>query len=974
MLKLDEKEYNLNNILGLNFDMLKEILLKLSLNQNNIHVEIKGVKDSNEERDKKISDLDNKIKELNDYIKNKEKEFNKQYILKEEISFKNHKEDYNKEKENEKIKIIENEENKEEDKINENKENKENKEEDKINENKENKKEKEKEKINENKENKKEKEKDNDKEKNNIINEYIEENNIKDEFHKDESINIEAKINIRENKFQENEIIPKIELNTINYNKQKTDREIINNNEIPNEENEDINPKKFTYYNEKDKDKERDIDSKKEKNPIYKTDKDIIDLNSAVLQKSQMSYDIIRNILHSISEINEKINFIEGNLNKKQEDFFEKKKDLLSEHIIESKSKFNSINKKHDIFSSKIRDLQDKFDSLEQKIIEMEQQLDNSKNKKPEIIQIFNDDKDSNEKMMSSTFKESLNKKFELNENRYMKAAGDNFKLNQKVVVLKGITDKLTRQYNLLKDDNKNIKDNLNLLKNETNELIDNKNNELKNDIKEEMNKNLNDINNIIDTKIRELLDLLSDNNNKNNNTNIKEFIKDNISEKNDYKADKALIKLLNKKVTEINEKIEAIEQDIKNQKKKNATKVKDLDDIKQCIVELYDNINSKIGKDDLKELYDFYLDHVNEIKYIRGKLVELNEVQEKFRENTPNFIKRLESLTHDISELQESDKKKVIMTSQKQVDLSNYITEKRLKNTLSPITEELEILISEKDYLNNMLNDISEKLKFFEKKEHVDHIEAEINEKINLLSNRFSKQYIERIEFHKIIKNIDIQIKLLQGNNHKKEEADNWILAKQPIKCFNCATCEANIANSSPPNEYLPWNKIPHGEKQYRIGQGFSKLLKKLNKTKEDNIKSKLLDNNSFENDNTNKYLLNSVNNINDIMKINNRIPFKEDKTPINIRKYKLPKVIESFRKKQKANDNIPITDDEKENEEVLIENEIENNSPKIVKITKVKNENEQFDMISNINNSRNKTGKSMEKKLNRIKSVPLY
>ena len=272
------------------------------------------------------------------------------------------------------------------------------------------------------------------------------------------------------------------------------------------------------------------------------------------------------------------------------------------------------------------------------------------------------------------------------------------------------------------------------------------------------------------------------------------------------------------------------------------------------------------------------------------------------------------------------------------------------------------------------MLNDISEKLKFFEKKEHVDHIEAEINEKINLLSNRFSKQYIERIEFHKIIKNIDIQIKLLQGNNHKKEEADNWILAKQPIKCFNCATCEANIANSSPPNEYLPWNKIPHGEKQYRIGQGFSKLLKKLNKTKEDNIKSKLLDNNSFENDNTNKYLLNSVNNINDIMKINNRIPFKEDKTPINIRKYKLPKVIESFRKKQKANDNIPITDDEKENEEVLIENEIENNSPKIVKITKVKNENEQFDMISNINNSRNKTGKSMEKKLNRIKSVPLY
>ena len=920
MLKLDEKDYDLNNLLGLNFDMLKEVLLKLSSNQNNINIEIKDVKDSNEQRDKKISDLENKIKELNDYIKDKDKEreMYKHYIIKE-IPNKN----------------IE---------------------------------EKEKKGINDKKE---EKEK-----YNNIIkNENIEENINKDENInkedniKEESINIETKINIRENKIQESNIIPKIELNAINDNKPKSEREKVNKEiqiQILNE-NEEIKPH-YTYYKEKVKEK----DKENGKNPIYRTSEEIIDLNSAVLQKSQMSYDIIRSILHSISELSEKMNFLEENLNQKNEEFIKKSKKLLSEHIVESMSKINSINKKADIMFSKNEELQEKSDELELKIYEIEQKLEMSKNRKPEIIQIFNDDEDKNEqKIMSSTFKESINKKFELNENRYKQAAGDNFKLNQKVLVLKGNIDKINRQISLLKDDNKEIKDNIDSLKKDTNELIENKNNELKNDLKEEIDKKLNDINNYIDNKIREFLDYISDGKiNKDTQTN-----KESNPENYNLEADRALIKLLNKKVTELNEKIEAMEEDIKNQTKKNNAKNKEIDDIKQCIVEFYDNINSKIGKDDLKELYGFYLDHVNEIKLIQTKLGELSEMQEKIRNSTPNFIKRLEQLTHDIAELQESDKKKVVTTSQKQVDLSNYITEKKLKNTISPIAEEIEKLISETEYLNKMVSDISDQIKLFDKKEHVDHIENEINEKINLLNSRFGKKYIEKIEFNKIIKNIDIQIKLLQGNNnHKKEEADNWILAKQPIKCFNCATCEANIANSTPPNEYLPWNKIPHGEKQYRIGQGFSKLLKKLNRNIEDNKKNKNIDN-SFDNDISNKFLLNSANNINDIMKINNRIPFKEEKSlVINIKKNKLPKVIESFRRKQKSIDNIPITDDEKDNEEAIIEKEIESNSPKILKITKVKGDNEQNDVVLGNTISRNKTGKNIGKKLNRIQSVPLY
>ena len=549
-------------------------------------------------------------------------------------------------------------------------------------------------------------------------------------------------------------------------------------------------------------------------------------------------------------------------------------------------------------------------------------------------------------------------------KNRYMKAEDDILQLKHKFITLKGITDKLNRQLNFLRNGYDNIKEEMETDRKETKELIDNKNNELKNNIKEEMEKNIEKINNNVDKKTRELLDLLMEGNTIDS--------KDNNSEKafdmNSFKADKGLIKLLNKKVTELNAKFETMEEDINNQKKINITKNKEFDDLKQCIVKLYDNIKAKIGKDDLKELYEYYLDHVNEIKFMKSKMEDLSEMQEKMRNDSPNFIKRLETLTHEINQLIDNDKQKFIGKGEKPVDLSDYINEKKLKDILSPITEEIEKLISEIENIDKALKDISEQIPFLEKKEHVDHIQEELNEKMNLLSNRCLKKFVDKIEFNKIIK--DIQIKLLEGNNYKKEDADNWLLAKQPLKCFNCATCEANIANLNPPNEYLPWNKYPHGEKQYRIGQGFSKLLQKLNSER-----NKLFEN-SLEND-ASKFLLNSLNNINENIKISNKMNNKDDKNNVmSNRKYKLPRVIENYRKKQKSSDYIPLSDDEKESKENLRENYKDDKSPQIVKIIKVKNENEQTqnEQISANDNSSNKAEKSNRNKISRVQSVPNY
>ena len=911
MLKLEEKDYDMNNLFIPNFDMLKEILYKLSQNQINIQIDIKDVKDSNDERDKKISELENRIKELNDLINNKLKEIPK-------ID----KNDYSNSKDNDNVIII------------------------------------------------------GDGGKKDIIRNFkkeFEENINREEFVSDESINIETKINLVGNSIKERNLIPNEEYNEINEIRPKTLRENHDNFEMEEKgEKIDEKPKNLTFYKEE----------KKPPKILYKINNDTITLSPSILQKKQVTYDIIRKILYSINEINENLNFYEGNIHKKFEEANAFSKKLLSDHNIQSMSLVNSINKKINELFEKNDELKDKFNDLERKMKNIA-----SKNIKPEIIQIFNNNDDNeNDKIISTALKESIDQKFELNDDRYMKAAGENFKLKQQYITLKGVTDNLVRQVGLLRKDYDDMKENIEIFKKEINEAIDNKNNELKNEILEKMDKNLEDVNNNIDKKTRELLDLVMEQNNEINNEINKDINNDaNNNAKtnidiNKIKADKALIKLLNKKVTELNEKVEGIEEELKNQKKKNSVKYKEIDDVKQCIVELYDNIKNKIEKDDLKELYENYLEHVNEIKMLKVKLGELSELEEKTRNDITHIIKRLESLNHEISEVKENDKKIKNKASEKQIDLSNYINEKKLKNVLSPIGEEIEKLISENDNIKRILDDLSDQIKSFEKKEHVDHIEADLNDKINLINIRYGKKFIEKIEFNKVIKNIDIQLKSLQGNmNTKKEEADSWILAKQPLKCFNCATCEANIANSIPPNEYLPWNKYPMGEKQYRIGQGFSKLLKKINKNGEDISKidkrSKFLDN-TFENDSSSKlFINNSVNNINEINIINNKLNNKEDKSlSIKIKRYKLPKLIENFKKKQTSNEDIPISDEEKENEDIYKESDKQNNSPQILKITKVTNDNNSVLNEHSNKISRNITGKNSGKIIYRKQSFPEY
>ena len=950
MLKLNKQDYDLDNLLGFNFDMLKEILMKLCKNQSNIDSELNDIRESDERRDKKISDLEKKLRDLNN-LNNKYNmklnEMRKKAPFDKDTDIDNikdnNKDDEQNENNDDKNKILNKDNNKEEDNNNiKNDDNNLEKKNDKQKENGDD---------NENKSDKKSQ-----------ISEFDEDNEENSEKDKDKE----------KEKEKEKELDNQIkQLEKIKENGLNSETPNINNDNKSKEKNErkDLSQIGLSFYRIPEKEKQ------KEKRPLYRTSQQIIDLNSFLIKKSQVSDDVIKKILHTINEMNDKMNFLEDSLYKKFNESLENSKKLLSDHNLQSKSKFDSINNKIEKLYSKSYETNRNVDELFSKYDELAQRLEDiqSKNNPSDLMNIFKDkDEDDEKKLMSDELKDSIFEKIELNENRFLQEAGEHNKLKQIISKIQGYIDRLNRQINLLKQDNKNMKEDIDLFKENINEVVDNKNEELKKEIKEDINNNINDINNNLDKKLRELLDYLlgkieinEKNNNNNNNTNNDENINN--------KVDKALTTLINKKVNELIESIERIEEDIKNSKKREVLKNKETEEMKQNIAEINIILKNKIGSHNLNELYDFYLDNVNEVKNIRLKIEELTGIQERMKDQTPHFIKRLETLTHDVLELQENGTQKVI-SSGKPVDLSNYINEKKLKNALNPIIEQIQKLMSENKYINITIKDITEQMNSLEKKDHIDHIESEINEKITLLSIKCAKKYLEKLEFIKIIKNIEIQLKLLQGNGAKQDNDSNWLIANKPLKCFNCATCEANVSNSVSPNEYIPWNKYPYGDKQYWIGQGFSKLLQKINKRIDDN-KSNL------DIDNSNKFLGNSMNNVNEIIRINNRMRKNEENhSPANIKKYKLPKVIENSRKKQKSINTLPVKDDEKEIVEEIIDNDLGVISPKILKITKLNNQStisQTTQIQESIDFQRNKSSKSTGKissQLSRVQSAPMY
>ena len=115
--------------------------------------------------------------------------------------------------------------------------------------------------------------------------------------------------------------------------------------------------------------------------------------------------------------------------------------------------------------------------------------------------------------------------------------------------------------------------------------------------------------------------------------------------------------------------------------------------------------------------------------------------------------------------------------------------------------------------------------------------------QKIDELLEGLNKKFVLKSDNANAFKNLEEQFKriVLLLSTKVDHENDNWLLAKKPINGYSCAACESYIGDLKEENidKYINWKKMPMREREkekekepekekiYRLGNGYSHVLK---------------------------------------------------------------------------------------------------------------------------------------------------
>ena len=835
MLTIEEKDYDLKYLI--HFDMLKEILIKLAKNQKSLQNDIDSIKNSNIERD-------NKIMNLQQYMKDDKDDFKEYNPLKDDTQ---------------------------------------------------------------NEESKKEEDQEEEKEK--------EETDLE---------NKQEIINNENNKEEKNE---KVEQNKSN----------------------DRNDEKLT---EKDKSENIKVVQKEEKQK--NTEDSNVKVEKKIVQKKINYANYLMNdknnkqLMNNIRECSNRIDQIQVQVNGLiLKDFENFKKDLKS-HDLENQAEFKLVD-------SKISDIQEKLADFDKKIEDCMV--------KCASVDILNMIKDSGDgtvdaaKVLFKSLEDKCFKKFELIDARYKLESLDLMKMKKNVESFEPKLDKVNRDIDQIKEigeqQKEEIFNNRQESNNENNKIIklcEEKNDDILKKIiqlKEEIDKNINKNMKEIEKKLKLIGSKKED--------EASSLFKLGLVGNNGVDEEK--LQVLDKKINDIRTKTNDLE---------NSFKIflnEELEVLKNDVKELKFKIDKKITKEELKELYNLHLSDLDEINDLKDRIGLISDDSKKMYKDVQNIGSKIESLNGNMLLLQNSQ---INGGRGPIIDFTKYIDQQKLTDTLKPIIKEIEKIYKELESFHREMNEIQNNEKLLEKKERVNQLEEEIYNKITELKLYCSRKYADKIETNKLLKSLEVQVKDLSG---KRSDGDGWLMAKQPLKCFNCASCEANIKNASPTQEYIPWNKYPAGERIYRMGQGFSHMLQMMTsefvKTFDHNDNNNAL---NFNSDNESRLgkNLNSTNTLlyhNDKsfsgMRINDKEQVKEDilnfyRTGGKVRLPKMRKFIKKNLGKEKFDESIPISDEEKD----FILDSVDKisstipDSPKIMKITKLKQQQQNPFNMSGFNN----------------------
>ena len=597
----------------------------------------------------------------------------------------------------------------------------------------------------------------------------------------------------------------------------------------------------------------------------------------------------------------------------------------------------------------------ERVDEIEKKMEDLEKKLTETNNNKPSDVNMaellkanmggdFDNEENTNVVInLITKLEEKINNKQKMTDDRLNKIEENNFKSQKEIQNIKNAQDLNKRNINMLKQSNENMITNLRAMESR----IKNKSPEIEQKIE-------------IETKESKIIKKEKE----------KEKEKDDIEEspKREEKERKESFLSMtrksepqidlenNEKIKEISSKISDIELSIKK-----IPNQLGIEQIKLDISALKSAIRNCALINDLKESKEKEEDIQKQLNFLKEQFEDFisNNADHEDLQNVKRKMELLNSKVHELDENYQLLSNKLNINSKNKTSVTSndkYLETQIFDNFKSQIIKEFSSVNDNFTHLRRLVDNILESLKNKPSYRDIKALEEELNLKYEELKVASNKKFAERIETTKNFKYLDTQIKnILQIYIKKEKRSENWLLAKKPITNL-CASCEAYIGELKDNNSYQPWNKYPlkdPGDKAYRLGNGFSKMLQmaQLDENDKKNAGMATQQNNHEFNIGSKLLKLDKVES-----NLNNNVNLGQIKTDLNNNNKSLPKIkgnntmtnftkknnntVENVGKSKKGNNLLKEIETSEQLDMKNYSDDDEDRQPKIMKITKINKE----------------------------------
>ena len=534
-------------------------------------------------------------------------------------------------------------------------------------------------------------------------------------------------------------------------------------------------------------------------------------LNSLELKFNSQSLDIggdteSSNKMESIKEFKEGIN--QNETEKNNTDDVNENGDIAQ--------KVKKLNKKVKILEISIREMAQKSIIINNDYTENNENVENN-----EITSDFNNNADSDEKINQlHTNLKNLEKKLKEKE-RVIKNQEN--KMNQLIKKIELIELNTTENKKTIKEINTEL---FNLQRLKLQDLV----NEFYK-FKNQNDKENKDLKNLIDEKIIEFKNNLLGNNNQDSNNQENKKTPSTLSEIQMREMGNELKNYVSKNISETNKTLKNMIEDLNIEK------------INQDIKDIQNELKEKLTQKNLTALNIRLEDIESKIIDFNSQMIEFKHSFDHLNEHSGKVDKNIEFLSMNLNRIAQNEPPLRKDNSNENIKKNNQVNQDFIKKEvyeedMTKILKKLEkIFVFQQDSLTK-LDNYEKKLKFFATDKDIKNIEHYTLNMVQEFKVNAVKKFMDKKEGNKSMKLLGLQIKnineFLNINNASKSNISSDRILVNNIQNNNfCPSCESKISNQGIGynREYISSRSQDKNESQnYRMGQGFSHLLKLIN------------------------------------------------------------------------------------------------------------------------------------------------